>query len=134
MTRNWTNCPVLGTSRSLTRCPLGGPGCKPPSPRWRRCDMPVSWLAGYAAEEGRRAWFQVRCRAAAVPAAYRDHAWRHEFEAVEEAQNLLPGVDVYLRGGVGRREVLSLGRVARTDGDDQVAAGSECPGEGESHA
>src|SRR5437773_2978116 len=90
-------------------------------------------LAGYAAEEGRRARLQFRCRAAAVPAAYRDHAWRHQFEAVEETQNVIPGVDVYLCG-VGRGEALSLGRVAGTDGDDQVAVGSERPGKGDGHA
>src|SRR5947207_10818228 len=118
MTRRWTSCLVPGTSRSLTRCPPGGPGCRPRSPRWLRRDLvlPVALrghmpcgvlclagayglrglrLAGYAAEEGRRARLQFRCRAAAVPAAYRDHAWRHQFEAVEETQNVIPGVDVY---------------------------------------
>ncbi len=46
-------------------------------------------LAGHAAEEGRRARHQIRCRAVAAPFPHRDHAGRHELEAVEETQDLL---------------------------------------------
>ena len=61
----------------------------------------ASRLLGYACEEGCRPRLEVGCRAAAMPGAYGDHARRYEVKAVEETQDLFPGVDVYPRGGVG---------------------------------
>src|SRR5262249_26203895 len=69
-------------------------------------------------------------RAVAGPITHRDHARRHELEVAEETLDFLPGVDVDPRGRVRRGEVLPLRRVAGTDGDDQVAAGGDRPGEG----
>src|SRR5579863_3993007 len=121
MTPNSMSSPAPGTLTSSTRCPPGGREWRPRSPLSPHRDHPppadrASRLPGYAAEERRRARLQIRCPAAAVPASHRDHARRHEFEAVEETQDLVAGVDVYLRGGVRRREVLPFGRVAGTDG------------------
>ena len=69
----------------------------------------------------------------AVPVPHRDHARRHELEAIEETQDLLQRVDVYPRGRVRRGERLRLGRAAGTDGDDHVAAGCDGPGKGGGH-
>jgi SAM-dependent methyltransferase len=73
---------------------------------------PLSRLPGHPGQEGCRARFQVPCRAVAGPGQHGDYARRHELEAVEEAQDLLERVDVYLRGRVRRGEVVPLGPVA----------------------
>ena len=68
-------------------------------------------LPGHPGQEGRRARLhvpQVLCRAVAGPGQHRDHARRHEFEAIEETHDVLEGVDVYLRGCVRRGEVVPL--------------------------
>ncbi len=54
----------------------------------------LSRLPGDPGQEGRGARLQVPRRAVAGPGQHRDDARRHEFEAVEEAQDLLERVDV----------------------------------------
>jgi len=65
-------------------------------------------LPCHPGQEGCRARLHVSRRAAAGPGQHRHHARRHEFEAVEETQDLLERMDVYLRGRVRSGEVVSF--------------------------
>jgi len=75
---------------------------------WLRAVPELSWLPGHPGEEGRRARLHGPCRAVAGPGQHRDHARRHDVEAVEETQDVLEGVDVYPRGRIRRGEVVPL--------------------------
>jgi signal transduction histidine kinase len=87
---------------------------------------PALRLARHATEEGRRGQRPLRHHAVAGPVPDRDDPGRHQAKAVEEALDFLLRVNTDLRRCVGRGEVLSLGGIAGTAGDDQVTAGGDC--------
>src|SRR5947209_416228 len=89
----------------------------------------VSGSAGDAAQERRRARPAVQRRAVPVPARRRDHAGWHQVQVGEEVHDLVQRMNVDPGGGVRGGEVVPLGRVPGPDGDDQVAARGERPGE-----
>jgi UDP-N-acetylmuramoyl-tripeptide--D-alanyl-D-alanine ligase len=95
----------------------------------RRVRGPLSGFAGYAAQERRRARPALQRLALPIPAHHRDHAGRHEIQAGEETHDVVQRVDVDLRGGIGGGEVVPLSGVPGSDGDDQVAARGQRPGE-----
>lgn len=124
---------VVGVALAVALLATAVFACQAPSLTRGQHQLLSAGLATDVADEGRGGRMHVLGLAVAVPEPHRDHSRRYEFQAVEEAQDLLQRVDVDPRGGERRGEVLSFGRVAGTDRDDQVAAGDDGPGEGVGH-
>jgi fatty-acyl-CoA synthase len=90
-------------------------------------------LAADAGQEGRPA-VGLRDRGrAALPPGRRDHARRHELQAVEEGHDLFGRMDVQGRGRVRGAEGLGHLGLPGPDGDDHVAARRDRPGERARH-